>query len=63
MGTKQEYEKYFFFMIMMGALIMMANLYYYCPSIANQLGMTHAAVDELFLKLRGGGLFSSDVKT
>ena len=63
MGTKQEYEKYFFFMIMMGALIMMANLYYYCPSIANQLGMTHTAVDELFLKLRGGGLFSSHVKT
>lgn len=63
MGTKQEYEKYFFFMIMMGSLILMANLYYYCHSMAMQVGATHQAVDELFLKLRVGGLFSSHVKS
>lgn len=63
MGTKQEYEKYFFFMIMMGSLILMANLYYYCHSMAIQVGATHQAVDELFLKLRGGGLFSSHIKS
>lgn len=63
MGTKQEFEKYFFFMIMMGALILFANIYYYCYPLAVKMGATHQIIEELFLKLRDGGMFSTPVKT
>ena len=62
-GSKQEFEKYFFFMIMAGALILLANVYYYVHPLMARMGLTHDFVDALFLKLHNGGLFTYSAKT
>lgn len=62
-GSKQEFEKYFFFMIMAGALILLANIYYYVHPMMVSMGLTHDFVDALFLKLHNGGLFTYSAKT
>lgn len=62
-GTKIEYEKYFYFMIMVGAIILMGNLYYYLHPLLSAYGLTHRVVDTLFMKLHQGGVFSFSAKT
>ena len=62
-GSKQEFEKYFFFMIMAGAAILLANVYYYTHPLMDSMGLTHDFSDALFLKLHQGGVFSHSAKT
>ena len=62
-GSKQEFEKYFFFMIMAGAAILLANVYYYTHPLMARMGLTHDFSDALFLKLHQGGVFSHSAKT
>lgn len=62
-GSKQEFEKYFFFMIMAGAAILLANVYYYTHPLMARMGLTHDFSDALFLKLHQGGVFSYSAKT
>lgn len=62
-GSKQEFEKYFFFMIMAGAAILLANVYYYTHPLMVKMGLTHDFSDALFLKLHQGGVFSHSAKT
>ena len=47
-GSKQEFEKYFFFMIMAGAVILLANVYYYTHPLMERMGLTHDFSDALF---------------
>lgn len=63
MNTKQENEKYFFFMILAGSLILLANLYYYCHPLLASLGVTNHIIDAVFLKLHSGGAFSHPFKS
>lgn len=62
-GSKQEFEKYFFFMIMAGAIILLANIYYYTHPLMIKLGLAHDFSDALFIKLHQGGVFSHSAKT
>ena len=62
-GSKQEFEKYFFFMIMAGAVILLVNVYYYTHPLMERMGLTHDFSDALFLKLHQGGVFSHSAKT
>ena len=62
-GSKQEFEKYFFFMIMAGAVILLANIYYYVHPLMERMGLTHDFVDALFVRLHKGGLFNYSAKT
>ena len=62
-GSKQEFEKYFFFMIMAGAVILLANVYYYTHPLMEKLGLTHDFSDALFVRLHQGGVFSHSAKT
>ena len=62
-GSKQEFEKYFFFMIMAGAVILLANVYYYTHPLMERMGLTHDFSDALFIKLHQGGVFSHSAKT
>lgn len=57
MNTKQEYEKYFYFMMLAGSLILIANLYYYCHPLLSRFGFTNAIIDIVFMKLHEGGAF------
>ena len=63
MNTKQETEKYFFFMILAGSLILLANLYYYAHPLLSSIGLTNTIADSVFLKLHSGGAFSHSYKS
>lgn len=63
MNTKQETEKYFFFMILAGSLILLANLYYYAHPLLASIGLTNTIADSVFLKLHSGGAFSHSYKS
>jgi len=63
MNSKQENEKYFYFIIMSGALILAANLYYYCHPLLSSMRLTNEILDSLFMRLHDGGVFTWSFKT
>lgn len=63
MNSKQEYEKYFYFMLLAGAIILLANLYYYCHPLLQSMKLTHPIADTMFVRLHAGGAFSVSFKT
>lgn len=63
MNSKQEYEKYFYFMMLAGAFILLANLYYYCHPMLQAMGFTHPIADEMFARLHAGGVFDTSFRT
>lgn len=63
MAHKSEFDKFYFYLILFGAVILMANIYYYSRPMLGNLGIGGEIVDGIMLKLRSGGLFSSPFKT
>ena len=63
MAQRQEYEKTYVAAILFAMVILMANLYYYCHPLLQPLSLTAPPLDYLMARLRGGGLFSTPLKT
>ena len=63
MAQRQEYEKMYAAMILFAAVILTANLYYYCHPLLREAGLSAAPLDYLMKGFRKAGLFSSPLKT
>ena len=63
MAQRQEYEKMYVAAIIFAALILIANIYYYSHPVLRALRLTAAPLDDVILRLRSGGVFSSHLKT
>lgn len=63
MAHKSDFDKFYYFMVVAGVVILLANLYYYAHPLWRSMGWTHEVADSLMLKLRSGGVFSSPWKS
>ena len=63
MAHKSDFDKFYYFMIVTGVIILLVNLYYYVHPFWRALGWTHEIADGFMLKLRSGGVFSAPWKS
>jgi len=63
MAHKSDFDKFYYFMVVTGVVVLMACLYYYAHPFWRSLGWTHDIADGLMLKLRAGAVFSAQWKT
>ena len=63
MAHKSDFDKFYYFIVVTGVVILLANLYYYAHPLWRSLGWTHEIADSLMVKLRAGGTFSGEWKT
>ena len=63
MADRREYEKYFDYMSIIGLAILVVNLYYYAHPLLRSIGVTVDVIDQLFMKLREGGIFRTSLLT
>jgi len=63
MAHKSDFDKFYYFMVVTGVVVLLACLYYYAHPLWRSMGWTHEIADGLMLKLRAGGVFSAAWKT
>ena len=63
MAQRQEYERMYVAAMLFAALILLANLYYFCHPVLRTAGITFAPLDYLVSALRRGGVFSTPLKS
>jgi Type IV secretory pathway, VirD4 components len=63
MAHKSDFDKFYYFMVVTGVLILVVNLYYYAHPLWRSLGWTHEIADTFIFKLRSGGAFDGAWKT
>ena len=63
MALKQEYERMYVAAIVFAAVIILANIYYYCHPLLVSAGLAWEPLDYVFLRFHRTGLFSSPLKT
>ena len=63
MLNKNQYEKYFYFGILFGVLLLLLNLYYYAHSLWKEAGLSWHMLDNLCRSLAHSPLFSHSLKT
>lgn len=63
MAHKSDFDKFYYFMVVAGVVILLVNLYYYAHSLWKAFGVTHEIADSFMFKLRAGGAFSGPWKT
>ena len=63
MLNKNQYEKYFYFGILVGVLILLLNLYYYAHPLWKEAGLSWHMLDNLCISLSRSPLFSHSLKT
>ena len=63
MLNKNQYEKYFYFGILFGVLILLLNLYYYAHPLWRGAGLSWYMLDNLCVSLSRSPLFSHSLKT
>lgn len=63
MAHKSDFDKFYYFIVVTGVVVLLANLYYYAHPFWKSLGWTHEIADSLMAKLRAGGTFSGPWKT
>ena len=63
MAHKSDFDKFYYFIVVTGVVVLLANLYYYAHPFWKSLGWTHEIADSLMVKLRVGGTFSGPWKT
>ncbi|MBR5300168.1 MAG: type IV secretion system DNA-binding domain-containing protein, partial [Bacteroidales bacterium] len=63
MLNKNQYEKYFYFGILFGVLLLLLNLYYYAHPLWKESGMSWQVLDSLCKRLAKSPLFSHSLKT
>lgn len=63
MAHKSDFDKFYYFIVIAGVVVLLANLYYFAHPLWRSLGWTHGIADSLMVKLRAGGTFSGAWKT
>ena len=63
MLNKNQYEKYFYFGILFGVLLLLLNLYYYAHPLWKNAGLSWLMLDNLCISLSRSPLFSHSLKT
>ena len=63
MLNKNQYEKYFYFGILFGVLILLLNLYYYAHPLWKEAGLSWLMLDNLCISLSRSPLFSHSLNT
>ena len=63
MLNKNQYEKYFYFGILFGVLLLLLNLYYYAHPLWQESGLSWRVLDNLCVRLARSPLFSNSLKT
>ena len=63
MLNKNQYEKYFYFGILFGVLLLLLNLYYYAHPLWMNAGLSWHMLDNLCISLSRSPLFSHSLKT
>ncbi len=63
MLNKNQYEKYFYFGILFGVLLLLLNLYYYAHPLWKDAGLSWRMLDNLCRSLSQSPLFSHSLKT
>lgn len=63
MLNKNQYEKYFYFGILFGVLLLLLNLYYYAHPLWKSAGLSWHMLDNLCRSLSQSPLFSHSLKT
>lgn len=63
MLNKNQYEKYFYFGILFGVLLLLLNLYYYAHPLWENSGLSWYVFDNLCRRLSKSPLFSHSLKT
>ena len=63
MLNKNQYEKYFYFGILFGVLLLLLNLYYYAHPLLVESKLTWRVLDNLCIRLAKSPLFSHSLKT
>ena len=63
MLNKNQYEKYFYFGILFGVLLLLLNLYYYAHPLWENAGLSWHVLDNLCRSLSRSPLFSHSLKT
>lgn len=62
-ANKQEYEKYYFFMLISAYVILLINVYYFAHPFFAGLGLTHEAARNVLIELREGGILRTPLMT
>lgn len=62
-GNRQQYEQYYWGMIVFATVILMLNIYHFCHPFFAELGWSHQVIRSVLLDLRNGGMLDSPVKT
>ena len=60
-ANKQEYEKYYFFMLVFAYAIILLNVYYFSHPFFAGLGLTHDIAVKVLLQMRDGGILSTSL--
>ena len=63
MAHKSDFDKYYYYMTIIGAAVMAFNLYYYCRPLIPGNGMVISLMDSLVLRMRSSGMFASPLAT
>ena len=63
MAHKSDFDKFYYFMVVAGVVVLLVNLYYYAHPLWSALGVTHEIADSFMLKLRAGGAFDGAWKS
>ncbi len=63
MAQRHEYEKVYVAAIIFAAIILLANIYYYCHPLLRQVHLTWQPLDYLIKGFHNGGIFSHPLKT
>jgi hypothetical protein len=62
-ANKQEYEKYYFFMLVFAYAIILLNVYYFSHPFFAGLGLSHDIAVKVLLQMRDGGIFKTPYMT
>jgi len=63
MAHKSDFDKFYYFMVVTGTVVLLVNIYYYAHPLWRSMGWTHEVADSLMLKLRSGGVFVAPWKS
>ena len=62
-ANRQEYEKYYTFMLVFAYFVMLINTYYFAHPFYAGLGLTHKIARDVLLQMRAGGIFNGPAGT
>lgn len=63
MAHRSDFEKFYYFFVVTGVIVLLVNLYFYAHPLWRSYGWTHEIPDTLMIRLRAGGVFEGAWKT